>query len=134
MQLRMLLLLGVVGLLGCKPKFEPGGGGVSVGGQAFQPTSCHVNAVRGGIDLFSAEGAQLAAVMPPQQLDAFSDLAGTVDVRVTRRGAAEQDLGTCGTLALTGEGYHGDGKRAARGKLVLACSQAQGELTFSGCF
>lgn len=36
-----------------------------------------------------------------------------------------------------GEGYHAAGKRAASGKITLACSaetKAQGDLVFRGCF
>jgi hypothetical protein len=46
------------------------------------------------------------------------------------------DVGLCGTLVLTGEGFHASGKRAVKGRLSLACaaSEVRGDFTFEGCF
>lgn len=121
--------------LACQPKFEPKGS-LTIDGAAFSPTSCQVLSGHSSIELADAKGARLGLSLPPQNLNAFQDISGTPSASYTAPGGQTVELGACGSLTLTGEGYHGSGKRAASGKMSLSCASPKvaGELSFSGCF
>jgi len=119
----------------CQPTFEPAGS-LSIDGATFTPTACRV-LTRGGIELSDASGARLELSLPPARLEAFKDLSGSPIARYTPSGRSAVELGACGSLTLTGEGYHGSGKRAASGTTSLDCSGGvtlKGDLSFTGCF
>jgi hypothetical protein len=122
---------------GCKPRFEHTGN-LTVGGTAFHPVGCHVRNSCTGIDLVDHDGRRLELTLPPQTLRAWESIGGTAHVRwISGPVASSIDLGPCGMLTLRGQGYHGDGKRAASGHLSLACASApsaKGALDLSGCF
>jgi hypothetical protein len=123
---------------GCQPTFEPKGS-LTVRGAPFAPVSCEVLAsCDSGIALRDVQGNQLSLKLPPQTLRAWERIEGTPRAELTMSGRPPIDLGPCGQLALSGEGYHGDGKRAASGTMSLECSsrdaQVRGTLRFSGCF
>lgn len=120
----------------CEPEFNSRGT-LTIHGKTFQPTSCQVMLAPGGITLQDADGAQLELVIPPTRVDAFRSYTFTPTVTFhAGQNAPERALGTCGTLTLRGQGYHGSGKRAVSGRLSLACSggATSGYLEFSGCF
>lgn len=120
-------------LAGCAPTFESDGT-LMVGSSAFRPTTCHVLTRATGIELGDGSGRRLVLTLPPQRLDAFRDITGAPSVQLEPGGASAS---ACGTLTLTGEGYHGSGKRAASGKLALSCDDPpgiHGELSLRGCF
>lgn len=123
---------------GCQPTFESEGT-LTVGGTTFRPVACHVLAPRAtGVALNDSEGRSLELTLPPAILDAWRELRGTPSTALTLPGQPPTDLGPCGLLTLEGEGYHGQGKRAASGTASLDCAvgaaAVQGTLTFSGCF
>ena len=124
-------------LVGCAPKFESQGA-LSIGGAPFRPTVCHVLTSCTGIELSDGTGARLTLTLPPQRLDAFEDITGVPSLTFDP-GAGKPPFAAsaCGSLTLTGEGYHGSGKRAASGRAELSCSgdsEVQGDLKFKGCF
>jgi type 1 fimbria pilin len=123
----------VIAGAGCRPKFAPHGE-LTLSGEPFRPTACRVLVGATGVELADAAGSRLELVLPPQTLDAFRDVKGTPRAQLTRPSGARVDLGACGALTLTGEGYHGEGRRAASGHLVLACDGGAGTLDFEGCF
>lgn len=125
------LVLG--GAVACAPRFQSGGS-LAVDGAAFAPATCHVHTGCATVELTDAGGNRLGLSIPPQRLDAWQSIGGTPEVAWTPAGGARQALGTCGSLQLTGEGYHGSGKRAASGRVVLACPRVSGALDFTGCF
>jgi hypothetical protein len=130
-----ILLLGSA--VGCKPTFEIKTGALEVAGKPFAPSACHVLTCPGGIELLDSVGARLELALPPARLDAWRDIGGVARVRLAPAGEPETDLGSCGSAILTGEGYHGEGRRAASGKVSLECHgppTAQGVLAFTGCF
>lgn len=123
---------------GCQPTFEPAGA-LTIGGAAFAPVGCQVLAPRAtGIDLRDAQGRSLSLTLPPQILDAWRKIHGTPRATLALPGQPPQELGPCGALMLEGEGYHGQGKRAASGSATLQCGTGEtavhGTLTFDGCF
>lgn len=132
-----VLALGAAVLaLGCQPELTSKGS-LSVDGVAFAPTVCQVVAGRTAIELGDGKGTLLELSLPPARLDAFKDVSGTPNAKLTRPGGTSADLGACGSLTLTGEGYHGSGKRAASGHATLSCGstpKVEGELSFTGCF
>lgn len=141
-QLRSLAFLPALAMsssllsLGCEPELTAKGS-LSVDGVAFTPTVCQVIAGRTAIELGDGKGTLLELSLPPARLDAFKDVSGTPSAKLTRPGGTSADLGACGSLTLTGEGYHGSGKRAASGHTTLSCGSApkvEGELSFTGCF
>ncbi len=120
----------------CAPKLASSGS-LLIDGAPFSPATCHVFADRTAIELRDAEGARLELTLPPARLDFERQLSGTPDVLYTSKSGARASLGSCGSLTLTGEGYHGSGRRAASGVITLACAgepKASGELKFQGCF
>lgn len=119
-------------LIACAPKFKSEGS-LTVGGAPFAPASCRVMAESFGVEL-SAGAARVELTLPPRNLNAFQEVNGTPHVRIAPAGQAVRDLGSCGSLILKGEGYHGDGRRAVSGHVSLACPDASGELDFTGCF
>lgn len=132
----VLVLFCVLLTAACEPKFKSRGA-LTIQGETFQPTSCQVTLAPGGITLGNADGAQLALVIPPTRVDAFRSYSFTPTVTFqARQDAPGRALGTCGTLTLRGEGYHGYGKRAVSGRVSLVCSggATSGYLEFSGCF
>ena len=129
-------LLVATSVVGCKPKYEATGA-LSIGDAAFATTACHVRTDATGIELLDAAGSRVQLTLPPARLEAFREMQGTAEVRYEPRGKPAVDLGRCGTLLLRGEGYHEPSRRAASGRLSLACSgnaAASGELSFAGCF
>lgn len=134
----VLLVTIVLASAGCQPTFEPEGA-LLVQGAPFAPVSCQVLAPSAtGIALRDARANLLSLKLPPQTLRAWERIEGTPRAELTMSGRSPSDLGPCGALVLEGEGYHGDGKRAASGTASLECSsggtQVQGTLRFSGCF
>ena len=131
-----MALLGA-GAIGCEPTFKSKGT-LRIQDADFGPIACHVLVNDFGIALESAPGARLELTLPPARLDAWRSVKGVPRARFTRsNGAATLDLGACGALTLTGEGYHGQHKRAASGQASLSCSgdvTVKGDFTFSGCF
>jgi hypothetical protein len=126
----------VVLVAGCAPKLESKGS-ITVEGQPFTPALCQVLVGGVTIELSDAKGAKLGLALPPQRLDAFKTISGTPTVTYQPTTGPAAELGPCGTLELTGEGYHGSGKRAASGKMKLSCAKdvkVEGDYTFSGCF
>jgi hypothetical protein len=122
---------------GCEPTFAPTGS-LAIDGAPFTPTTCHVLVRATGIELVDAGGTRVELDLPPATLRAFEDVGGTPSVTIDRgAGRPAVSMSTCGTMTLTGEGYHGSGKRAASGRMSLDCAGAasvEGELSFSGCF
>jgi hypothetical protein len=127
----ILALLGA--LSGCRPQFKPEGA-LTVAGAAFVPVRCRALGQELGVELATAEGAMLTLVLPWSRLDAFREVKGEPHLVFQPVGAAAVEAERCGTLMLRGEGYHGEGKRAASGQLSLSCEAGKGELSFSGCF
>lgn len=131
--MQALMLAVTVG--GCRPVFE-GTGTLVVGGVPFNPTACHV-LTTGGIELLDVAGRRLVLTIPAQVLDAWKEIRVTPRVAWQPGPGAAVDLGACSSLLLRGEGYHGEGRRAASGQVTLTCpgeTAAGGELRFSGCF
>jgi len=120
---------------GCKPEFTSTGN-LSIDGKPFVPKSCQV--VGTGVALTNADGARVQLKLPPARLDAFEDVSGSPSLTYTPSpGAAAIEVGACGSFTMTGEGYHGEGKRAASGRADLSCHAAvsvRGRLSFEGCF
>ena len=131
------LVLVVTGAIGCEPRFKPNGS-LMIQDRDFEPVACHVLVNCFGIVLQNAAGARLEMRLPPAVLNAWRSISGVPEVRFTpSAGATPLNLGACGMLTLTGEGYHGQGKRAASAHASLSCSggvTVKGNLTFSGCF
>ncbi|MEI7894113.1 MAG: hypothetical protein WCI05_13555 [Myxococcales bacterium] len=138
MLLSNLAVLALAATAGCAPTFDAQGS-LSINGEPFEPVSCRVLAgTKGGIELTDKRGARLSLALPPAHLNAWREISGVPQVSYDP-GAGERpiDLGRCGSVTLRGEGYHGQGKRAANGHLELACSGAvsiKGELRWTGCF
>jgi len=118
-------------LSGCQPTFEATGA-LTVNGESFTPAKCRAMSEATGIEVVTPSGGTVQLTLPPQTVKAFETVRG--DVTVTPGGDGPRPSSPCGTLELRGEGYHGGGRRAVSGKVSLRCEQAQGELTFSGCF
>jgi hypothetical protein len=119
----------------CQPKFERSGS-LTVDSMSFEPSTCHV-LTSGGIVLENASGSRLQLSMPPTRIDAFKDIVVTPAAQWQTKVRPLVELGPCGTMTLTGEGYHGSGKRAVSGRLALDCAgevSVKGSLSFSGCF
>jgi len=132
--MRIWLLLLVACVLGCEPKFE-GRGPLLLEGNAYTPVKCHVLAPRAtGIEVSDASGVWLSLVLPPATVRAWEELNGAAEAELTAPGKTTATLGACAKLALKGEGYHAEGKRAVSGTATLDCAQLKGTLTFSGCF
>jgi len=134
---RVFWALALAAFLGtaCEPKFEPSGS-LTVDSMSFEPSICHV-LTSGGIVLENSSGSRLQLSMPPTRIDAFKDIVTTPDARWQTAARPPVELGTCGSMTLTGEGYHGSGKRAVSGRLTLSCSgdvTVKGSLAFTGCF
>ena len=131
------LVLIVTGAIGCEPTFKPNGS-LMIQDRDFEPVACHVLVNCFGFVLQNAAGVRLEMRLPPAILNAWQSVRGVPEVRfVPSAGAPAVNLGACGMLTLTGQGYHGGGKRAASGHLSLSCSGGmvvKGDLTFSGCF
>lgn len=128
------LLLLVVCVLGCEPKFQ-GQGPLLLEGSAYTPVKCHVLAPRAtGIEVSDASGVALSLVLPPVTVRAWEELSGAAEAKLTAPGKAAVGLGACAKLTLEGEGYHAEGKRAVSGSATLDCPQLKGTFTFSGCF
>jgi hypothetical protein len=132
------LTLVLVACAGCRPTFKADGTLV-VNGATFRPVACQVLAPRAtGVGLTDSKGNQLELMLPPMTLRAWEAISGAPSVALTLPGEASVNLGLCGTLTLKGEGYHGEGKRAASGTASLECSAGRstvrGDLTFTGCF
>ncbi len=122
-------------LAGCAPNFEPHGS-VRIDGVPFEPVKCHV-LPSGGIQLYDAVGQKLELALPPMRLDAFRQIRGTPSATFLKSGAPGVSVGACGELVLTGEGYHGGGRRAASGSVSLDCAgppRVEARLEFQGCF
>jgi hypothetical protein len=138
-RLGSLALLGAafVCLTSCKPEFTSTGS-LSIDGKEFVPTSCRVLAPCTGIELTNAAGASVQLTLPPARLDAFEDVSGSASLSyMPGPGATAIEGGACGRLTMTGEGYHGGGKRAASGQATLACEapvKVSGDIKFEGCF
>jgi hypothetical protein len=112
-------------------------GSLVVGEVPFEPAECHVLAGEAGIELSDVNGTRISLGLPASRSGpgAWATVGGAA--RVTRTLAGQSlDVGLCGTLVLTGEGFHASGKRAVKGRLSLACaaSEVRGDLTFEGCF
>lgn len=119
----------------CAPTFKPTGS-LTIDGASFTPVRCQV-LTRGGIELADARGARLELSLPPARLDAWKDISGNPTATYAPSGGTAVVLGACGSLTLTGEGYHGSGKRAASGTMSLDCAggvTVKGDLSFTGCF
>jgi hypothetical protein len=119
----------------CQPKFEPSGS-LTIDSMRYEPTTCHV-LTSGGIVLQNATGSRLELSMPPARIDAFRDIDITPRAKWVVPGKRPVELGPCGSMTLTGEGYHGSGKRAVSGRATLDCSgdvSVKGSLSFTGCF
>lgn len=133
----LLALVAALLLGGCEPDFVPTGT-VTVDGVSFLPDDCRVLTCPTGIELRETGGGRLRLGLPPQRLDAFREISGRPTVSYfTRAGGPAREFGTCGSLTLTGEGYHGGGRRAASGRVTLDCSgppRVTGSLSFTGCF
>jgi hypothetical protein len=131
-----IALLGT-GAVGCEPTFKPKGT-LLIQDADFGPIACHVLVNDFGVSLENASGARLELTLPPARLDAWQSVDGVIRARFApSSGALALDLGACGALKLTGEGYHGQRKRAASGQASLSCSggvPVKGNFTFSGCF
>lgn len=131
------LAMATLALAGCAPKLKRSGK-LWVDGLEYKPDTCHVLTDRTGIQLVDVTGVRLELALPPARLDFMSEISGTPHVTYVGGPAKPMlDLGTCGTLTMRGEGYHGSGRRAASGRMSLVCSGAasvSGELTFEGCF
>lgn len=128
----------VFGSTACRPTFESQGT-VTIDGTAFAPKDCRVLAPRAtGVALGDSTGRWLTLALPPMTLKAWRQIDGTPSAALTRPGQPDVELGPCGVLTLRGEGYHGEGKRAASGNAALECSAAgaevKGVLSFTGCF
>ncbi len=127
----------VAAMSGCKPTFKQSGS-IRVDGAPFQPIACHVLTRCQGIELINEVADRLELTLPPARLEAWRELKGTPGLRyLPGAGKTPVDLGTCGSLTLTGEGYHEPRGRAASGSISLSCSGAvtvRGDLEFSGCF
>lgn len=120
----------------CEPVFERKSGSLTVDGASFVPTRCQVRP-SGGLELADAGGARLLLALPPETLNPWRDVSGVPMATYTAPGGTVAELGSCGRLTLTGEGYHGGGRRAASGTMSLRCGPSplvSGEFTFSGCF
>jgi hypothetical protein len=130
------LLAGV--LTACPPTFAAQSSTVSISNAAFVPVSCQMVVGATAVELTSADGARLRLLLPPQTLKAFEEVKGQAEVTYSPgAGKPEVALGACATLSLTGEGYHAQQKRAAKGHAELACpapTTISGALAFSGCF
>ncbi len=126
-----------IGVIGCEPTFKPSGM-LLVEDVDFRPIACHVMVNTFGIAFENATGARLELLLPPTRLDAWRSTGGVPQARfIPNDGVSALNLGACGALTLTGEGYHGQTKRAVSGKASLSCSSGvtvTGNLTFSGCF
>jgi hypothetical protein len=89
-------------------------------------------------ELADRSGTRVELTLPPATLKAFRDIDGTPSVKVEPGpGRPAVVVGACGSLTLTGQGYHGSGKRAARGRMSLDCGgplPVTGDLSFTGCF
>jgi hypothetical protein len=123
-------------LVGCRPAFEATGT-LSIDGVPWRPNECHVLTRCTGIELVDAQHRRIELTMRPQALNAWRRISGSANVRWSDAGRAPSELGQCGDLTMRGEGYHGDGKRAASGRVSFACTGkvvARGALDFSGCF
>jgi hypothetical protein len=137
MQRYILAVLAAPVLFGtaCQPEFEPTGS-LMVDSMRFEPTACHVLTC-GGIVLQNASGSRLELSIPPTRIDAFEDIATNPSAKWVAPGKPAVELGPCGSMTLTGEGYHGSGKRAVSGRATLSCTKdvsVVGSLSFSGCF
>jgi hypothetical protein len=131
---RALLLAALAFVAACAPKFDPKGS-VSVHGVAFHPTSCHAIGTPAGVVLVDADDAHLELALSPSHLEMGQIISGAPHVTFIDPHAAPRDLGTCGSLELMGEPYHGDGKRAVSGHARLACpGGTTADLQFTGCF
>ena len=130
---RALPWLLLLSLAACQPSFSSRGS-FTVEGAAFTPTRCRVLAPEAtGVALTDAQGRELRVALPPVTLKAFEEVSGTPTVTL-QTGDTKRDLGPCGAAKLVGEGYHGGGRRAAKGELKLECAGLSGTLDFSGCF
>ena len=130
----LLVALGLCAVA-CRPKFEPSGS-LTIDAMSYEPTTCHV-LTSGGIVFQNASGSRLELSIPPTRIDAFRDIDVTPSARWVVPGKPPVELGPCGAMRLTGEGYHGSGKRAVSGRATLACSgdvDVKGSLAFTGCF
>ena len=134
---RIAIVLLEIGAVGCEPTFKSQGT-LLIQDADFRPISCHVLVEDFGIALQDAPGARLELSLPPARLDAWRSVSGVPRARfMPSNNARVLDPGACGTLTLTGEGYHGQGKRAVSGQVSLSCSgevTVRGDFTFSGCF
>jgi hypothetical protein len=131
------MALAVAMAAGCTPTFEPKGT-LWIERAPFHPIACHVLTCGTGIELRDANHNRLEIRIPPQTLNAWQTIGGSATARwIAGSSGATVDLGSCGSLTLRGEGYHGSGRRAASGHVSLSCSgtvAAAGALDFSGCF
>jgi hypothetical protein len=132
----MVCTMLAIGAGACEPRFQ-GSGKLTIDGAVFVPTTCHRSSCGVGIELGDAAGARLQLVLPPQVLDAWSELSGQSEVKLQKSpGESMSELGTCGTLTMRGEGYHDQRGRAASGHVTVACASptaVQGEYKFRGC-
>jgi hypothetical protein len=118
------------------PRFQARGA-LTLDGAPFQPTSCSALRGKAGVRLASDGGAALTIALPVAPPGAFQTVSGVPRVSVDLAPGPAADLGTCGQASLRGEGWHGEGKRAAGGHLALDCGGAHrvtGDLEISGCF
>jgi hypothetical protein len=121
----------------CTPTFEPKGT-LWIERAPFHPIACHVLTCGTGIELRDAGRNRLEIRIPPQTLNAWQTIGGSATARwIAGSNGNTVELGSCASLTLRGEGYHGSGRRAASGRVSLSCSgavTAGGALDFSGCF
>jgi hypothetical protein len=132
----LLVVFGACALVGCEPTFSSEGS-LSIDDADFRPVRCRVLVGATGIELEDASHTRLELTLPPARLDAFKETSGSPRARYDVAGKAPVSFGPCGSLTMRGEGYHGGGKRAASGKLTLACAggaKASGDVVFRGCF
>jgi hypothetical protein len=140
MRPQVLASIALVFAASCAPTFDAQSALV-IDGAPYQPTACQVHAgAYGGVTFIDAHGARLTLALPPQRLDFAGEIGGTPEVRwepQTNEIKPALEVGTCGSVTLRGEGYHGQGRRAASGHATLGCTagaKISGEIRWSGCF
>jgi hypothetical protein len=134
-------LFALVAIGGCAPTFDTEKSSLTVDGEVFRPTACQVHVgAHGGVTFTDGNGGRLTLALPPQHLDYAKEINGTPEVQWEAPSTQTKpavEVGSCGALTLRGEGYHGQGKRAASGHATLSCERGAkivGEIRWSGCF